>query len=405
MSQAELAERRSPPPLSSQWPVALAGMAALAAGALALAGNGWRFGALFVVGALLGATLYHAAFGFTSAYREAFVRRDVAGVRAQVVMLAAGILLFAPTLADGTTATGYRVTGALAPAGWEVALGSFLFGIGMQLGGGCGSGTLFTVGGGSTRMVLTLVFFCIGAFVGTLHWEFWGFLREGSRTVALGPRFGWGVATVGQVLLLGLIWLALGRWARGREQTPLWPGMPSRRTLLAGPWPLLLGAAMLALLNWVTLEVSGHAWSITWGFTLWAAEAAQALGWDPESSPFWAARSGFLERGIFRDDTSVMDMGVILGALVAAGLAGRFAPALRVPPRALAASILGGLLLGYGARLAYGCNIGAFFSGVVSGSLHGWLWILCALPGNWLGVRLRPWFGLSRSRAGPAVAA
>lgn len=53
-------------------------------------------------------------------------------------------------------------------------------------------------------------------------------------------------------------------------------------------------------------------------------------------------------------------------------------------------------MLGYGARLAYGCNIGAFFSEVASTSLHGWFWIVAALPGNWLGIKLRPWFGLPR---------
>ena len=44
--------------------------------------------------------------------------------------------------------------------------------------------------------------------------------------------------------------------------------------------------------------------------------------------------------------------------------------------------------MGYGARIAYGCNIGAFFSGVASTSLHGWLWIAAALPGCWIGLRL-----------------
>jgi hypothetical protein len=63
--------------------------------------------------------------------------------------------------------------------------------------------------------------------------------------------------------------------------------------------------------------------------------------------------------------------------------------------RSLMAAIIGGLLMGYGARIAYGCNIGAFFSGVASLSLHGWLWIVCALAGSVLGVRWRPLFGLS----------
>lgn len=55
--------------------------------------------------------------------------------------------------------------------------------------------------------------------------------------------------------------------------------------------------------------------------------------------------------------------------------------------------------MGYGARIAYGCNIGAFYSGVASTSLHGWLWIIAALPGCWVGIRLRPRFGPDDGRA------
>jgi uncharacterized membrane protein YedE/YeeE len=66
-----------------------------------------------------------------------------------------------------------------------------------------------------------------------------------------------------------------------------------------------------------------------------------------------------------------------------------------VPPRSLLAAVVGGLMLGYGARLAYGCNIGAYFSGIASASMHGWLWLVGAFLGSVLGTYLRPWFGLS----------
>ena len=51
--------------------------------------------------------------------------------------------------------------------------------------------------------------------------------------------------------------------------------------------------------------------------------------------------------------------------------------------------------MGYGARIAFGCNIGAFFSGVASTSLHGWVWIVSALAGTVVGIRLRGVFGMA----------
>jgi hypothetical protein len=51
-------------------------------------------------------------------------------------------------------------------------------------------------------------------------------------------------------------------------------------------------------------------------------------------------------------------------------------------------------MVGYGARIAYGCNIGAYFSGISSASVHGWLWFAAAFAGNAAGTRLRPFFGL-----------
>ncbi|HCT04430.1 MAG TPA: hypothetical protein DIW86_03590, partial [Pseudomonas sp.] len=57
---------------------------------------------LLVVGAALGLTLYHAAFGFTSAWRVFINDRRGAGLRAQMVMLAVAVLLFFPALGAGT---------------------------------------------------------------------------------------------------------------------------------------------------------------------------------------------------------------------------------------------------------------------------------------------------------------
>ena len=58
--------------------------------------------------------------------------------------------------------------GFVAPIGLPVIAGAALFGLGMQLGNGCGSGTLYAAGGGSRRMWVVLPFFCLGGLLGSL---------------------------------------------------------------------------------------------------------------------------------------------------------------------------------------------------------------------------------------------
>ncbi len=383
-------------PIVQRPTLVVAGLAAAAMFTALLTSSG-KSALLFVVGIGLGIALYHSAFGFTGAYRRAIVARDVSGVAAQAVMLAAAILLFAPILAQGS-AFGHGVSGAVAPVSLSMAFGAFLFGIGMQLGGGCASGTLFTAGGGNFRMLIVLIFFCAGAFWGSLDLHWWSTLPSAGR-ISLAETFGWEIAIPLQVGALLAIYAGL-RMIGGRHDRVLWPaGGINWHTILYGPWPLLLGAALLALLNWLTLLVAGHAWSITWAFSLWAAKTAMLFGWDPLTSPFWSGgfQQAALARSIFADNTSVMNIGIIIGALAAASLAGKVRPEFKIGAPSLLAAVVGGLVMGYGARLAYGCNIGAFFSGVASASLHGWVWILAAVPGNFVGVWLRPLFGLSRS--------
>ncbi|MDH5535605.1 MAG: YeeE/YedE family protein, partial [Betaproteobacteria bacterium] len=331
----------------------------------------------------LGATLYVTAFGFTSAYRSLILRRDAGGVRAQIMMLAIATVLFAPVLAAGSV-FGQSVTGAVAPAGLQVAIGAFLFGIGMQLGSGCGSGSLYTAGGGNTRMLVVLAAFCAGGFWASLHMGWWARLPVWG-TQALSERLGWPAAIVLQLAVLGVLWVGLKRYARGRLAAER-----SRERL----W--LAGAGLLAVLNLAVLIVAGHPWTITWAFTLWGAKIAQFAGWDAASSAFWSSpfQREALAGSVLADVTSLMNIGILIGALAGAGVAGRFAPRLAFTPRLVASAVIGGLVMGYGARIAFGCNIGAFFSGVASMSLHGWLWIAAALPGNIVGVRLRPWFEL-----------
>ena len=360
---------------------------------------GWRIGALFVVGTAAGLVLYHAAFGFTSAWRVFIADGRGDGLRAQMLLLALTCAAFFPLLAQGE-AFGVRLNGLVQPPGVPVVVGAFIFGIGMQLGGGCASGTLFSVGGGSTRMVVTLAAFIAGSVIATAHSAYWASLPSFPATSLVG-WFGPVGALALSLAVFGAIFVTTVVVERRRFGALVESPLPSRGARwLRGPWPLVAGAIGLALVNLATLLIAGRPWGITSAFALWGAKLARLLGVPVETWPYWSSpgQLAALDGSLFGDVTSVMDLGIVLGALLAALLAGRFSPVWTIPARSLAAAVLGGLLLGYGARIAYGCNIGAYFSGIASGSLHGWLWLPCAFAGNVLGTYLRPAFGLNVER-------
>lgn len=351
--------------------------------------QGGRMVLLWLLGAALGLTLFLTSFSFAGGFRRLLAERRGAGLRAVLLLLALACCLSLPAIEAGAV-LGQPVRGFVFPVGWGLLLGAFLFGLGMQLGGGCASGTLYTAAGGQgARMWITLAAFIAGATFAAHdaeRWMGWAALPP----VSLAREFGL-VGALG--LSLGIFALAWGvsAWLERRRHGAVEPLGRTR----------LCGAIGLAALGFATLILAGRPWAITAAFPLWGSQGIAALGWDePAFWPYWEdpTRTEALLRPLLADRMTVMDLGLMAGAFLAAGLAGRAADWRWPRPGPALASLLGGLLLGYGAILAFGCNISAFLGGILSGSLHGWVWIIPALVGNWAGLWLRPAFGLANTR-------
>jgi uncharacterized protein len=245
---------------------------------------------------------------------------------------------------------------------------------------------------------VTLAFFILGALIGTAHLPWW-LAQPALPAISLGRELGVGLAVLVTLVGLGAVALltaVIERRVHGDLEVESAPKGPGWSWILHGPWPLVGAGLVLALLNIATLLLAGHPWSVTYGFGLWGAKIAQAVGVPVASWEFWTwpAQSAALQTSVLADVTSVMNFGIILGAGLAASLAGKFAPKVKIPLGSMLAAAIGGLLMGYGARLSFGCNIGALFSGIASGSLHGWLWFAAAFVGSLAGIWLRPAFGL-----------
>lgn len=373
--------------------------AALLAAVWAVAGG--RMAGVLGLGLALGFTLFHSRFGFTGAWRQLVGVGQPAALRAHMLMLATAAVLFAIILPFGLSLTG-TAKPMLGPVGIPLLVGAFLFGVGMQLGGSCASGTLFSVGSGQTAIVYTLFGWILGSLLSIATFTFWTRTVPQGPTVNLAALLGYpGALALSLAVMAGIVALTFVV-AKRRNPPPVDRPASDRGAwrILRGSWPLWVGAVLLGLLNAAVLVVSGAGWGVTSAFGLWGSKILGLFGVDPASWAYWQvpANAQSLAGSVLADRISVLDFGIMAGALVASALGGAFVLHRGVPGKTVAAGILGGILMGYGARLAGGCNIGAYFSGIASFSLHGWVFGLLAIVGTVAGLALRPLFGLANPK-------
>ena len=92
-------------------------------------------------------------------------------------------------------------------------------------------------------------------------------------------------------------------------------------------------------------------------------------------------------RAILVSSGSVIGIGFILGAFVSACLGKEFA--LRIPPyREMVKAVIAGILMGIGATLAGGCNVGGFYNAIGNLGANGFAMMLGLVFGVILGLKL-----------------
>jgi uncharacterized membrane protein YedE/YeeE len=338
---------------------------------------GLRQGFLFLIGVGLGGALASVAFGFTTGWRVWIKQRDPTGLLAQFLAIALAMVVSIPLIA----ARPEELTGAVGPLSVSLVIGAFVFGAAMQVTDGCGSGTLYKAGLGNVISIAVLPGFIAGSFLGAAHLDWW--LKLGN----LGPKtvqqfIGTAPAVLLQLAVFGV--LAILVWRARRQLNVRWQGSG-----------IFIAAVVLAVFAIANLIVAGQPWGIVYGLGLWGAKVASALGWDLSTNAYWgrAPQLAQIAAPLIDDVTSITNLGLLLGSFVVASWRGQAFPPAAPTAAQWAASIVTGFVLGYSARLAFGCNIGAYFSGIASGSVHGWVWFACAFAGSMVGIRLRERLG------------
>jgi hypothetical protein len=163
-----------------------------------------------------------------------------------------------------------------------------------------------------------------------------------------------------------------------------------KNAVLVKGWPPLVAVGALAWLN-VAAHLIDHPIGVTGELASWADRAAGLLGAGAPAllgADLMAGCNLVLENLGLVSSRTMLDGGLIVGAFLAAIGAGEFK--LRAPRqrRRYVQSAVGGVAMGYGAGIAVGCTIGAFFSAVPSLGLNGWVFGLALLAGAALGVQV-----------------
>jgi uncharacterized membrane protein YedE/YeeE len=340
---------------------------------------GLRQGVLFVIGVALGGALAGAHFGFTTGWRMWIKSRDPTGLLAQFLAIGLAMAVSIPLAA----AFPNELVGAVGPLSVSLVLGAFVFGAAMQVADGCGSGTLYKAGLGNAINIAVVPGFIAGTFLGAAHLDWW--LRLGSLGPLTVQQFaGTGGAVVLQLAAFGV--LSGLAWRYRRQLGTRWQGRG-----------VFVAAVILAVFAVANLVVAGQPWGIVYGVGLWGAKIATALGWDPTGNAYWGreAQLAQIAAPVLDDATSVTNFGLLAGSLLVAAWRNEACPPAAPTRRQWVATLVTGFVLGYSARLAFGCNIGAYFAGIASGSLHGWVWFACAFAGSRVGVRLRERLGFA----------
>ena len=349
--------------------------------AVVLALFGWllwsvssRQALLLLVGVGLGWGLAAARFGFTTGWRILVEQRDPSGVYGQIILLALLAAVSMPMLAHFP-----ETHAALGPPSISLLVGAFVFGLCMQIADGCGSGTLYKAGLGVPLNMAILPMFAIGSFLGSVQLNDW--LALGAlEPVGLVDRLGAWPALGATLVALAVVAAGVAAWTgKGLR------GVPRR-------W--FWGALVLALFAALNLFIAGQPWGVVYGFGLWAAKGATALGlFDPAQNAFWSdpGHAQRLQQTLLLDVTSITNIGILAGALWVAPK--RPQNARPLTGKQWLVGLLAGLLMGYSSRLAFGCNVGAMVSGISTGSLHGWIWVPMAFLGTLIGIRVRRRFG------------
>lgn len=374
-----------------------------------------------LTGVILGYILTRSRFGFAGGVKRIYVTGEGSLTKALLLMFALTMVGMAgihwSAAATGAVPEFIAAAGdAIIPGSGSVKalsiatiLGGFLFGVGMIMSGGCASGTLTDVGEGFGRAAIVLFFFVLGAAPG--HWMRYEILESPlgkySTTLYLPDAFGYIGALLLSLLALLFIYVLVRKYESFRKKEGFYQELEyeedekplkddgsfklfsfnTYHKLFIERWSFYTGGIMLAIMFIFIINTTGSSWGVTSEFTKWNVALLQNFGAD-FSHPAFTSIVEEVEGGLLNDNGTMRNIGIVLGSVIALLLAGKFKFDFDFRKKDVVIYACGGVLMGLGARIAAGCNLGALFAAIGNFSIAGWAFLIAITIGGIAGLKI-----------------
>jgi hypothetical protein len=349
----------------------------------------WEFFLMAAIfGFLYGFLLQKADFCFVASIRDWISVRDSRILNGVLVLIATALIGWAILLTFGIR--GVQDVWSL-PIGGANLIGGILFGIGMTIAGGCGSGTLYRCGMGYVQFWIVLLFAIAGNLLFAFIYDPWArdvleplTVVESGYTLYNLPLPYFVVPALIVLLMAGIAIYRFG-W-RGffngfKEALTDWQGNPFRQS----HWDIRLVAFLIGVVATIQFALMSNV-GITGPETrVGAVAVAQLFGDDVVYNNTYlnALFAEFPRIGLGPEETLIIFL--VIGSLTAAMLSRSFK--IRLPRKSrLPSAIFGGLLMGVASRIAPGCNIANVITGFGGLSLHSVLVVIGMMIGIFIVV-------------------